>query len=53
MGGACGACGEGERRVQDFGGGKLRERDHWGIPGADGSSGSGLWQYGLDRAGSE
>ena len=34
----------------------LRERDNWGDPGADGriildgSSGSGMWRYGLDRA---
>jgi len=33
--------------------GNLREKDHWGDPGADGSSGSGMWEYGLDRAGSE
>ena len=36
MGGACGAYGGGERRVQGFLGGNLRERDHWGDPGADG-----------------
>ena len=36
-----------------------RERDHLGAPGVDGriiilngSSGSGMWGYGLDRAGS-
>jgi hypothetical protein len=34
--------------------GKLRERDHWGDPGVvgriilNGSSGSGMWGYGLD-----
>jgi hypothetical protein len=33
MGGACGTYGGGERHV---GGGNLRERDHWGDPGADG-----------------
>jgi hypothetical protein len=36
----------------------LMERDHWGDPDVDGriilrlSSGSGMWGYGLDRAGS-
>ena len=39
--------------------GSLRERDYLGEPGVDGriildgSSGSGMWGYGLDRAGSE
>ena len=39
--------------------GKPGERDHWGDPGVDakiyedGSSGSGMWGNGLDRAGSE
>jgi len=28
--------GEGERRVQGFGGGNLRERDHFGDPSLDG-----------------
>jgi hypothetical protein len=32
MGGACNKYGEGERRVEEFGG----ERDHWGDPGLDG-----------------
>jgi hypothetical protein len=38
--------------------GNLRERDHLGDPGVDGriilngSSGSGIWGYGLERAGS-
>ena len=38
-------------------GGNLKEQDHLGDPGIDGrkifiSSGSGMWAYGLDRAGS-
>jgi hypothetical protein len=36
MGGASSADGEGEMCVQGFGGGNLRERDHWGDPGVDG-----------------
>jgi hypothetical protein len=39
--------------------GNVRETDHWGDPGVDGriilrrgSSGSGMWGYGLDWAGS-
>jgi hypothetical protein len=36
MGGACSADGVRERRVQGFGGGNLRERDHLGDPGIDG-----------------
>ena len=38
--------------------GNLREKDHLGDPGVDGrkyqagSSGSRMWGYGLDRAGS-
>jgi len=35
MGGACGAYWGGEWLVQGFGE-DLRERDHWGDPGADG-----------------
>jgi hypothetical protein len=37
-----------------FGGGHLRERDHWRDPGVDGRiilrwiSGRGMWEYGLD-----
>ena len=47
-----------ERPLQDFWRGNLRERDHLGDPSVDGriilnrSSGSGIWVYGLDRAGS-
>jgi len=33
---ACSAYGGEERRIQSFGGGNLRERDHWGDPGIDG-----------------
>jgi len=36
MGWTCGAYGVGERPVQGFDGGNLRERDHWGDPGTDG-----------------
>jgi len=36
MGGACSAHGGWERRIQGFGGGNLRERDHLGDPGVDG-----------------
>jgi len=36
MGGACGAYGVGEKRVQGFWWGNLRDRDHWGHPGSDG-----------------
>ena len=32
MGGACSAYGGEERRIQGFGGGNLRERDHLGEP---------------------
>jgi hypothetical protein len=38
--------------------GNLKERDHLGDPGIGGriivnrSSGSGIWEYGLDRVGS-
>jgi hypothetical protein len=35
IGGACRLDGGGERRVQGFGGGNLRERDQWGDPGID------------------
>jgi len=49
--------GGGERRVKSFGG-ELRERDHWGDPGVDGSIILRWifrkWDvgYGLDRGGS-
>jgi hypothetical protein len=33
--------------------GKPERKSHWGNPGVDGSSGSGIWGYGLVRAGSE
>ena len=36
MGGACSAYGGEERRIQCFGGGNLRERDHLGDTGVDG-----------------
>jgi len=36
MGGACGAFRGRERRVQGFWWGNLRDRGHWGDPGADG-----------------
>jgi hypothetical protein len=36
MGGACSTYGGGERCVQGFGWGNLRERDRWGDPGVDG-----------------
>jgi len=36
MGGACGTCGEEERRIQGFGWGNLRERNHLGDPDIDG-----------------
>jgi hypothetical protein len=36
MGGACSACGGEERRLQGFGGGNLRERDHLGDSDVDG-----------------
>ena len=35
MGGACSKYGEEERRIQGFGGGNLRERDHLEDPGVD------------------
>jgi hypothetical protein len=39
--------------VNIFGWGNLGERDHLEDPGVDdGSSGSRVWGYGLDRAGS-
>ena len=37
MGGACSMYGGEERRIQGFGGGNLRERDHLGDPRVDGS----------------
>ena len=36
MGGECSAYGGDERRIQGFGGGNLRARDHLGDPGVDG-----------------
>jgi hypothetical protein len=36
MGGVCSSDGGGERGVQGFGRGNLRERAHWGDPGVDG-----------------
>ena len=36
MGGACSAYWGDERRMQGFGGGNLREKDHLGDPGIDG-----------------
>jgi len=36
MSGACSAYGSEERRVQGFGGGNLRETDHWGDSDLDG-----------------
>jgi len=36
IGGECSACGGEERRMQGFGGGNLRERDHLEDPGVDG-----------------
>ena len=36
MGGACSAYGREERRIQGFGEGNLKERDHLGDPGIDG-----------------
>jgi len=36
MGRACSAYGGEERRIQGFGGGNLRERDHLEDPGVDG-----------------
>jgi hypothetical protein len=36
MGGACNTYVGDERRIQDFGGGNLRERDHLEDSGADG-----------------
>ena len=46
------------RRIQGFGGEPEGERDHLEDQGVDGriilngSSGWGMWEYGLDRAGS-
>ena len=36
MGGACNTYGGGERYVQGFGGGNLKERDHFEDTGVDG-----------------
>ena len=42
MDGARSAYGGEESRIHGFGGGNLREKDHLGEPGVDGSSGSGM-----------
>ena len=60
MGEACSAYGVEERRIQGFGGGNLREKDHLGDPDVD------VWiilrcifrkwdveGYGMDRSGPE
>jgi len=58
VGGAYSVYGGEGRRIQGFGGGNLRERDYLVDPGVDGriilngSSGSGIWGFGLGRAGS-
>jgi len=59
MGGTCSAYGGAERCIQGFGGGNLRERDHWGDPGVDGRiilrwifRKLDVGVYGGDRAGS-
>ena len=58
MGGACTTYGGEERCIQGLGEGEPEDRDHLDDPGVDGriilrgSSGSGMWSYGLDRAGS-
>ena len=58
MGGACSAYGGEERRIQGFGGGNLKERDHLGDPGLYGRIILRWifrkWDvgYGLDQAGS-
>jgi len=53
---ACSTYGGEERLIQSFGGENLRERDHWGDPGADGRIILrwifGKWGHGTDRAGS-
>jgi len=36
MGGACSTYGVEDRRIQGFGGGNLREKDHLGDPGVEG-----------------
>ena len=48
-----------ERRIQSFGGETMRETDHLGDPDVDGritkkdgSSGIGMWGYGLGKPGS-
>ena len=57
-GGVCSTYGGEERRIQGFGGGNLRERDHLEDPGVDGRIILRWifkkWDvgYGLDRAGS-
>ena len=52
--GMCGACSAyrgGGEAYRGFWWGNLSERYHLGDPDVDGSSGSGIWGYGLDRAG--
>jgi len=57
MGGARSAYGGREEAYIGFWWGNLMERDHLEVPGLDGriildgSSGSGMWGCGLDRAG--
>ena len=50
MGGACSVYG-GEAYT-GFWWGNMRDRDHLRDPGIDGTPGSGMWGYKLDRAGS-
>jgi hypothetical protein len=59
MGVVCSRYREEHRRIQDFGKEKpegkkslVRPRRRWEYNVRDGSSGSGIWEYGLDGAGS-